>query len=78
MRIARLFPRPTRIKKRQPTQSRISWRISFHFLFTNLASETPFYNIGLLVMGAFIEIGSNPTRFLKYFIKTKLFIAINF
>jgi len=39
-------------------------------------SETPFYSIGLPVMGVFIEIGSSPTRFLKYFLNSKLFIAI--
>lgn len=47
-------------------------------LFTNLTFDTPFRNTGLLVMGVFIEIGSSPTRFLKYFLKSKLFIAIKF
>ena len=52
--------------------------IQYLLLFTNLASETPFYSIGLPVMGVFIEIGSSPTRFLKYFLNSKFFIAIKF
>ena len=59
-------------------QSRISWRFPYLLLFTNLASETLFYRIGLLVMGDFIEIDSSPTRFLKYFLNSKVFIAIKF
>ena len=60
--------------KRQPTH-KISWRSSFHF-FTNLASETPLYNIGF-VTGCFMVVGI-PTRFPKYFLNSKFFIAIKF
>lgn len=45
-------------------------------LFTNLASETPFYNIGFAV-GCFMVVGI-PTRFPKYFLNSEFFIAIKF
>jgi len=41
-------------------------------------SETPLESKGFLFVAVFIEIGSSPTRFLKYFLKSKFFIAINF
>lgn len=37
---------------------RISWRFSFTYFFTNLESETPFYNIGL---GCLMPVGM-PTK----------------
>jgi hypothetical protein len=46
------------------------------YLFTNLASETPFYNIGFDA-GSFMVVGI-PTRFPKYFLSSKFFIAIKF
>ena len=50
---------------------RISWL--FTYFLTNLESKTPFYNIGF-VTGCFMVVGI-PTRFPKYFLKLKLFIA---
>ena len=45
-------------------------------LFTNLVSEMPLFNKAFFCV--VIEIGSSPTRFLKYFLSSKFFIAINF
>ena len=50
---------------------RISWL--FTYFLTNLESKTPFYNIGFDA-GRFTVVGI-PTRFPKYFLKLKLFIA---
>ena len=58
-----------------PTYPRISWRFSFYF-FTILESEPPFYNIGFDV-DCFMVVGI-PTRFPKYFLSSKSFIAIKF
>ena len=49
---------------------------SFTYFFTNLESETPFYNIGF-VTGCFMVVGI-PTRFPKYFFSSKFFITIKF
>ena len=38
----------------------LSWLLTYLLLFTNLTSKPSFCNMGLLVKGAFIEIGSSP------------------
>ena len=49
--------------------------LSSYLLFFFM-SETPFYNIGF-VTGCFMVVGI-PTRFPKYFLSSKFFIAIKF
>jgi hypothetical protein len=61
-------------KLSQPIQSRISWL--FTYFLTNIESETFFYNIGF-DGDSFMAVGI-PTRFSKYFLESKFFIAIIF
>ena len=52
-------------------------KLAFLFYFlTNFESETPFYNNGFDT-GCFMVVGI-PTRFPKYFLSSKFFIAIKF